>query len=170
MKPVRETIKKELAMFRLALGLAEKRGKFRGNIKALMPEFKVRYVPKKRFLPEKEYKALLAALPAHRRKWVQLAVYTGARLSEVEGLEWSDVKGKHLHLRGTKTEKSDRFVPLHPALKKALGKAGKGPIVEHWPNVGRDLGAACKRIGITHTTPKRSTPHLRVVASTGRSQ
>lgn len=41
-----------------------------------------------------------------------LILRTGARSSEAINLTWADYKMKRLHLRGTKTAKSDRYIPL----------------------------------------------------------
>ncbi|MBR1983875.1 MAG: site-specific integrase [Clostridia bacterium] len=49
-------------------------------------------------------------------------IYTGCRRSEALGVKWSDIDftKKVIHIKGTKTEKSDRHVPLFPELESIL--------------------------------------------------
>lgn len=152
----RETVRKELTALRQAMKLA--------GLLAPIPDFKVRYQPRRRWLTADEVRRLLAVLPPHRQAWVVVAVFTGARDSEVDGLDWLDVdlgRGTVL-VRGTKTEKAERVLPLPATLRELLwrekawrDKAGKtgGPVVGEWRNVRRDLAAACKRAGISRCSP-----------------
>lgn len=55
--------------------------------------------------------------------WIPLlGLYTGARISELSGLKVSSVYEKSginaMHLSGTKTDASDRHIPIHPDLIK----------------------------------------------------
>ena len=113
-RPARETVRKELAILRQALRHAAKAGRYVGDPKAIMPDFKVPYVLRKRWLTEDDCNAMLEHVPANRRLWVELAVSSGARKSEVEGPTWGDIHfaAKQIHIRGSKTAKSDRTVPL----------------------------------------------------------
>lgn len=148
------TIGKELAMLRYALTRARKKGRFSGDIEKIFPEYRTPYRPKKRWLSREEYEKLLGEFENPARKlWIITAVYTGARMSELEGLTWKDVRGSEIHVRGTKTERSDRIVPLHEVLKDALGERGIGKLVPLWGKVNRDLKAACKRAKIDPVSP-----------------
>jgi integrase len=165
----RGTVSKELVTLRRVLTLAQERGLFTKAPAAVIPKFRARYVPKKRFLTLDEFQQLLAAFEKsekrgehldaarHRQMWICVAVFTGGRDSEVSELDWSDIDWRHrrVHLRGTKTDGSDRVVPLHPVLAEILEKSRKerGPIVGAWANVRRDLAAACERIGIERVSP-----------------
>jgi len=87
-----------------------------------------------------------------------VAVYTGARRSEVEALQWEehvDLENRWVFIPGTKTARSHRKVPLPPPLADYLRSTPvkAGPVVESWANVGRDLPAACARAGIARATP-----------------
>jgi integrase len=89
---------------------------------------------------------------------VVVAVYTGARRSEVEALRWEehiDLENGWVFIPGTKTAGSCRKVPLPGPLGKYLSRTPlkAGPVVEAWQNVGRDLPAACARVGIPPATP-----------------
>lgn len=140
----RSTVHKELVAIRRALELARDRGLYTGHLDVL-PRFRTKYEPRRRWLDYEAYKRLLRVLPASRRLWLVVAVYTGARLSEVEGLMWSDVDlgRKWLHIKGSKTKKSDRYLPipepLLEALSKVKAKKRHGPVVGRWPNVRRSM-------------------------------
>ena len=149
----RLTVKKEIAVLYQAIARSNRAGTTEINIDALRVEFAAPYVPQKRWLSRDEFARLLDQVEPHRRAWLLVAVYTGARKSEVESLTWNDVQGDSLHIRGTKTDKSDRFVPLHPKLKAALGDPATGVLTPPWPNVGRDLKVACKQLKIDPATP-----------------
>ncbi|MBL8635985.1 MAG: site-specific integrase [Myxococcales bacterium] len=101
-----------------------------------------------------EYQLLREQLPDNRRLLVDVAVYTGARASELFALRIEDfdfVRGR-VHIRGTKTAKSDRWLPLVPVLDELvrpqqLARRG-GHLLDHWHNKWKDLRAACVRAGI----------------------
>ena len=151
------TIYKELVTLRRALKLARQNGKYRLDPSAVIPPFRNRYQPRERWMTEAEFAALHKELTPPRQLWLLLAVFAGPRLSEVESARWEDVDfdGGWILLRGTKTQRARRRVPIAPALDVALRAAKKesGPVVEEWGSARRDLRAACERAGITHVTP-----------------
>lgn len=156
----RETVRKELVTLRRALEVAHRRGHVKTEPRSLIPEFRVRYVPRTRFLEEeKEFPALLAAVAPERRLWVLLAVYAGARSSEVESVRWEsvDMRNQRLLLAGTKTAKSRRWVPIAEPLLvalKAVPKAKRvGQVAPRWSNVRRALQAACAAAEIDPVSP-----------------
>ena len=81
---------------------------------ALTPEEQKDFISK---LEDTEYKDVFLFL-----------LYSGARRSEALRLEEPDVnyEKKLIHIRGTKTEKSDRYIPLFASLRPLVeGKSGK---------------------------------------------
>ena len=144
------TVHKELVVLRLALKQARNRGLFRGDIAAIVPAIRKPYTPRQRFLTTAEFSALLAELEPHRQLWVALSVYTGANLSEVEKIRRQDVGPDSIHIRGTKRETRDRWVPIAAALRPWL--EGATLPVQHWGNCRRDLAAACRRAKIEPVT------------------
>jgi len=151
-----ETVRKELCVLRRSLDLAQRRGLQAPAPEQAIPRFRAKYVPRKTWLTPQQVNQLLAELPAERALFVLCAVYTGARLSELQSLQWADVdfSAAQVHIRGTKTQQSDRFVPLHPRLAQALGfKRARGPLLSDWPNCRRDLAVACKRAHCPVVTP-----------------
>lgn len=88
------------------------------------------------------------------------AVYTGVRLGELRGLQWEDLdtEGARIHIRGTKTKKADRWVPLAEELvlwcvERRSVQTQRGPILKRWHNVQRDLALACERAGLQKLSP-----------------
>lgn len=141
------TVYKELVVLRLAL----REG---GGVEAVVPKQAARYVPRKAYLTTAQAHALRAALAEHRRLWLMLAVYAGLRLSELERLTWDDVDlgTGWIGVRGTKTEGSDRSVPiahdLRPWLEAVDEKDRAGAVVGEWQDCHRDLAAACLRAAV----------------------
>ncbi len=149
----RESVRKELCTLRRALALSHDRKLLRADARTLIPQFRTRYVPRDRFLTEVEFCALLQALPPARKLWVLVAVYTGARLSEIEALRWEEhvnLDQGWLLLPGTKTRRSRRRVPISDSLREKLARSWQpsGPVVLRWLHARRDLRAACARVGI----------------------
>lgn len=154
----RGTLTKELVVLRLALKLDYERGRLAVHPAALIPRFRSPYVPKDRYLTEKEYARLLGVLPEERRLWLQIAVLTGARYSEIERLRWEEhvnLDAAWILLPGTKTAKARRRVPIAPPLLEVLAAEQRrtGTLVEPWGNVRRDLAAACAALGIPRVSP-----------------
>lgn len=110
-----------------------------------------------------EYQALRAELREDRQVAIDVAVFTGARKGELFELriEDCDLKRGAVHIRGTKTRGSDRWVPLLPELGELVRAEMKlrrnGPLVAPWHCAWRDLGEACDRAGIA----RRSLVDLR---------
>ena len=137
----RETVKKELVTLRRALTVAKERKLSTVEPATVVPKLRSRYVPRERFLSEDEFVRLMASMVPERRLWVLLAVYTGARASEVEGIRWDHVNLERglVLLPGTKTEKARRWIPIAPPLRAALEKVDPkqrtGCVVAPWHNV-----------------------------------
>ncbi len=154
----RESVRKELIVLRSTLSLARDRGMLIKDPDALIPKFRAPYRPKRRWLSDGEMVELLKNLPEERKVWVLLAVFTGARLSELESLTWGDLNFamEQIHIRGTKTDRSDRFIPMDPELAKLLlplRSDADQPVAGRWVNVRRDLRKACEKAHIDPVSP-----------------
>lgn len=155
----RETVRKELSTLRRALAMAKRRGRYAGDPGAVIPEWRVRYVPKRTWLTREQVAEVCAQLAPHRAAWVVLAAWSGGRRSEVERMTWADVDlaAGRIRLPGTKTAKSLRWMPLAEELRAALDatprEARTGPLVRAWPSVVRDLAVACRAAGAPRVTP-----------------
>ena len=110
-----------------------------------------------RWLEPEEFKAIREKFPPHRQDFLDVAVHTGCRLGELESLtiEHFDLKKSRLLIPGTKTQKSKRWVPVHPEVMRvvhatmARGKTS-GPLLESWDrwDCWRQLGKVCGELGI----------------------
>lgn len=151
-----QTINAELSRLKQALREAEKRGVCKASVREAIPRLKTIEMRQARPLTEEDYQKLRAALRKHpkRQAYLDLGVYTGARRSELEGLEKADVdlKRGRIHIRGTKTKGSDRYVPLRPELAELVRKHPGGKLVGLWRNAPGDLAEACEAAGIERRT------------------
>jgi integrase len=148
----RSSVQKELVVLRSALREA-------GADPLVVPRFESAYQPRTRHLAPVELALLLRQLAPARQFWVIVAVYTGARLGELERLLWShvDLVAGWIRLPGTKTEAAYRPVPIAEPLLPWLKAWAEDayidePVVEPWMNYRRDLASACRRAGVPPVT------------------
>lgn len=110
---------------------------------------------KGRALTDEELKAVIEVAQNHRHGlWILTMLYTGMRPNETARLRKCDIKDGVMHIRGTKTKKSDRYIPLPKPLEgkfdnfKAndliFGKLNGKPTDNHlrekwWRGFKRDL-------------------------------
>lgn len=147
------TIHKEFVVLRRALTEARNRGLWNGDPRTIVPNIRVRYEPRERWLDARNGARLLSELDDPRRRlWAALAMLAGLRLSEIEALKWEhiDIKAGRLRAPGKKTPSAWRVLPIGPDLDRLLRDAKKSAtgdrVVPKWPNVRRDLAAAIARI------------------------
>lgn len=59
---------------------------------------------------------------------IKFLLYSGCRRSEAYGLKLSDIdfEKNTIHVRGTKTDSSDRYIPIFPALAPVISKCNSG--------------------------------------------
>jgi integrase len=154
----RSTIHKELVAFRGILKCAKRRGEYQRDPRAVMPlRFRIGYKPRERFLSAREIVKLVRNLSPGRAAAVLFIIATGARLSEFIAVRRSDVRGDVVHLRGTKTDGSDREVPIRamPSLFARAMRAADSEgdrLFAPWSSMRRDVIRACKRAGIAPVT------------------
>ncbi len=152
-RAARETVRKELSVLRAALREAKI------PPAGIVLSFSAKYIPRDRYLTREQFKRLLEKLTPGRALWVTVAVYAGARLSELERMNWEDINltAGWIKVRGTKTAGARRPVPIPEALNSVLRRIPKklrvGLVIGAWPNVRRDLAAACKRAGVPRVSP-----------------
>ena len=120
-----------------------------------------------------DMKQLLAALPENLRIFYLIRYHCGLRPGEVIALRWSDYKDGmfHVHrnrvygLEGTTKTDTERMVPVHPAVKKALLDAPRVLHSDHIVsnqygkpftssnNTGRALVRAMASTGVRYRDP-----------------
>jgi len=92
---------------------------------------------------------------------VRLLAYTGARLEEARSLTWECVlpDKKLFRVKGTKSETSDRYIPLFPPLRELMdeirtrrGKEKKNVPILRVKECKEALGNACERVGVKPMT------------------
>lgn len=166
-KASRASIAKELVCLRQALKLSHARGRLKTDPRALVPAFKARYKPRQAYLTREQYAALWLACNPRRRLWLDLAVYTGSRKSEVERIAWAgvDLAQDTILIPGEKTTSAAAVIPLHPELRRRLEEVPKekrkGLIVGRWLGAYSGLASACRRAGIVLREPD-GTEHHRI--------
>ncbi len=185
----RTTVRKDLNTLSVALKLAADRAWVtRATAIDCVPPFAAESTPRTRWLTIDEFPKLLAALDtteqlakphadptkeakrvtalearrvtvADRQLFVTLACLTGAELSVLERVAWTDVDfgASTIRLPGTKNKERDRTVHLDPQLASALARVPSanrfGCVLRPWVNACHDLAVACRRAGIEKVTP-----------------
>lgn len=152
------TLRLELVVLRRVLTLARQLGRLTAAADELMPSYRARYIPRRRFLSEADFERVLDSFPPERRLWLLLATYGGLRSSEVERCEWQhvDLTNGWLLVPGTKTAGSYRRIPLHGRVRAVLGAVEEhhqGALVPPWRNVRRALAQVCATLGLERCSP-----------------
>lgn len=146
------TLYKEWVTFRQILKQAWRAQRFGRDPGSLKPEhFSSEYTPRETFLTEDQADALLEQLAGDRRRTVAFVLATGARRREWQRARSGDLTATQVHLRGTKTEGSDRSIPILEPTAKWAALAGDPPFPA-WGNARRDILAACAAVGIPGCT------------------
>ena len=149
------SIKKELITLHGVLSLAKHREQYLRDPRDVMPRhFSAKYVPRTGYLAHEKAWDLIGALDPHRGRVVAFIVATGARYSEAMRAHAEDIGAHDVAIRGTKTAKSRRRVPItslsRPFVDFAAGTRKRGPLFDTWDKgaMHRDLKAACVRSGV----------------------
>lgn len=150
---------KELCTLRGALKRARRQGRYPHALDTVMPEdIQPDYDPLTRHLLLPDVRRLLKELDVDRQRAAAFIVCTGADLGCLERAEAGDVADGFIRVRGSKTRRRDRTVPLLP-LFGALTALVRPPFVR-WPNSRRDLMRACTRAGVGPLAKDGVTRHI----------
>ena len=158
------TIVKEIGQLRQVLKIARHLGTFLTQIDRVLPPYmEGSYEPRNRWPTPEEVAELSKHLEPRRFAHLAFILSTGARRSESDRAERSDVNNARgvVALRGTKTAASQGEIPitevsrplLEWALAQAPNKKATGPLFDPWAKLNRDLRAACVRAGIPPLSP-----------------
>jgi len=151
------TIRKEVDHLCIVMRAAQRAGVYAGNVDALCPpDLQTGYEPRERALTREELFPLLEQLKPELMAVVAVAVALGCRLAEIYRLAPADINWTLgiVFIRGTKTKKSKRRVPILSLFRELLEAAALYlPLGEEPNNLHRDIKAACKRAGIDQATP-----------------
>ncbi len=150
------TVKKEIRAIGSMLRHAKRQGLYARDMESVLPELDETYAPRTRALSPWELVALASALGPRRASHVVFIVCTGARWSESVRAQRGDVDGQMVFLRGTKTARAVRTVPVPPTMRAPLAWAlahAPADLFDRWTNVRRELNDACDAAGIARVTP-----------------
>jgi len=154
------TVKKELRALGAMLKHAKRTGEFLADVDAIIPEYEDDYKPRTRALDPWELVALCNRLESARAAHVVFICMTGARWGESVRARREDVDFTNwtVRLRGTKTRRAARVVPIPPPLRTGLVWAlrlapGDALLFDKWGNVRRDLAVAAEHLGMGTATP-----------------
>lgn len=150
-----QTLARELTAIMQLCKLASRSGQYGRLVSSLRPPgFSPRFVARERWLPPAELHALLRELPAQKAAHVAFIVATGARRGEVTRATKADVDLARgvVKLRGTKTARSAREVPIFDALRPLLEAALPWLPLSPWQNERRDILRGCERAKIAPAT------------------
>jgi integrase len=157
------TIHKELTALRRVLRGAKRRGEYHLDPRSVMPEkFSTGYEPRERYVTPDELERINAELEPHEAAQVDFLVATGARRSELWNTRVEDIDftAETIHLRGTKTNKSRRTIPMlpfyRPILERSIRRAHKGQggaLHARWDGINNRLRRVCERLKIPHVSP-----------------
>lgn len=157
------TIWTELGHLRIALSWAVKKGLIEKAPYVKRPQ---QPKPKRDYLTRDQFNKFLAACEMpHLRRFVIIAITTGARASAILDLTWDRVDFERglidLSSEDTVRRKHRPTVPMNRTLRAALQEARDGSISEYvieWAgekvrSVKKGIGAAAKRSGLGFVTP-----------------
>jgi integrase len=168
------TIGKEIDSMIRVLKKAKRARTWGGDIEVLRPEaLEDTYEPRERVLTVDEVTRLISVMAPHRAAYVALIVAIGCRRSEAESFRRGDFDeaSSIAHIRGTKTKRADRHVPVAGPLLPLLEFALPYIPLKTWGPLYRDLGNACARAKIAYCSPNdlRRT-HSTILEELGVSQ
>lgn len=159
------TIAKELGYLLGALYRCRRLKLYSGDPSSLWPDVLPKVFPsRKRWLPWEEYIVLVDRIISQWRDHLIVYVSTGVRFSELYALETRDVRNGWLHVRGTKTDGSDRSIPLSVEAAEALQRRVETTVNgQLFPMMSPDmpsqkrawlraLATACRRAGFAHAS------------------
>ena len=161
------TIKKELRVLAQGMGEGKRMDRFFGEPKALFPEV-LRNADgvRTRWLTVDEFEALLKQATPYRRDWLIVYAHTGADVSELHKIRKAEdvdlERGEYgfVHIRGTKTEHRDRWIPLSATARDAVDRRLQTPgpmlFAPVWlsQHVARCMKQWCPKAGIEHVIIK----------------
>lgn len=157
------TIHKELATLRAALNASARLGLYKGDVRALIPRHSAEYEPRSHWLTELEVRRLVESFhvsQADHAARVAFAVAVGAEWAALDRAKREDIGPDYVRVRGTKSAKRDRIVPIVTEWQRALLEfvcthaAGDALLFRPWSWRGAllSLERAAARSGIAHTT------------------
>lgn len=158
-KAARSTIAIEVSVLKMALGVAARDGRFRGDTRALsVRELRGAHKPRRQWLTVEGAQRVIAETPPQWRDHVEIYVGLGVRRMELYRITAADLDlaGNRVHVRGTKTERADRWVPMTVRVREILERRAASrpdrPLFSQWTRAHLDLAPICERAKVPYTT------------------
>lgn len=148
------TIGKELTGIMQLVKHAKRAGQYAGDISALRPVgFSIDYTPRRGHMKREWLAKLKPYLTRSEMAAVKFIIATTARLSEYLRFQKpdADLAEWMVFLRGTKTERSRRIVPI-PSIFRDLLVESLAHLEPRCPNISKALPRACKKADLPHLT------------------
>lgn len=165
------SVAKELVAITQVAKAAGRAGAWVGDVTRLRPpDFDPGYVPRERVASSEDLVGLFDVCLPHEWGAVCAIMGTGARLSEALSLRARDVSftKRTCRIRGTKTEGSDRVIPIVDRCGMSLWLFAALPWLPlTWDLMSKGLPARCRQAGIEPLTPNdlRRTVATRLIES-----
>ena len=143
------TINRSLAALRRMLAIAREDGKIQ-----MVPVIRLLKEPKARkgFVTQKQFDALLAALPTHLRPLIQFLYWCGCRLGEACAIQWEQVNliERLIRLEADQTKGDEvRVIPLPSVVAEELSRVEpKTGTVFDDTNLRTEWARACTAAGL----------------------
>lgn len=159
-KAHRYTVHRELTALRRILKSASRAKEYSGDWKAVIPEWATGYKPRKRNLSPDDVWRIIGELEPGRGAAVAFILASAADYSPAFEAERTDIRATEILVRGTKNANRFRSVPRVQLFAPFVAYAEKhgdgvdGKLLRPWPNMPRDLGRVCKRLGIPPFTAR----------------
>ncbi len=149
----RITIRDELAFLRQTLAIARREGLFAAHTDDVLPLlFETGHRPRKDYVPFVALPRLLGHVEPRHAAHILFFVVTGGRAIDSYRARRADfdVRRWRILVRGSKTEGSWRTIPVPTFLQGYVSQLlkqaeGKDVLFTDWPNIVRDVKAACVR-------------------------
>ncbi len=153
------TIFSEVSTVKQALRCAARAGTYHGDTRALeVAELEGACKPRRNRLTAEQARRLTAEVPPQWREHVEAYLQTGVRRMELYVLTADDLDlaWNRVHVRGTKTELADRWLPMTARVRRILvaraRAAPTGPLFREWKRALPDLAEACDRASVPRCT------------------
>jgi integrase len=154
---MRSTVFSEVSMLKQALRTAARAGKWPGDTRSLeVIELRRANKPRRSHLTTAQAARLLVEIPPQWREHAEVYLGTGVRRMELYAITADDLDlaGNRVHVRGTKTDLADRWIPMTPRVRSILvSRIGRDALpFREWTRALPDLAAACERAKLPVTT------------------
>jgi integrase len=156
---MRSTAAAEVSTLKQALRTMARAGRWAGDTRLLViDELRRAHRPRKSRLTLEQAARMVAEVPPQWREHAETYLGTGVRRSELYLIAADDIDAatNRVHVRGTKTELADRWVPMTARVRAILTRRAKltptAPLFNEWTHVLPDLAAACARAKVPTVT------------------